>query len=78
MSRYRVWHNSNLGSEAFHKMVETVDEGADVIKLLADYDNYLGDIIPANAQGLEVLEDGEWSEWYNDDGQDICELVFEG
>lgn len=25
----------------------------------------------ANVGGLEVFEDGEWCEWYDDDGDDI-------
>lgn len=28
-----------------------------------------------NAGGLEEFEDGEWTEWYNDDGEDIMEVI---
>lgn len=30
-----------------------------------------------NASGLEVFEDGEWSEYYNDEGLDIKEVMEE-
>lgn len=45
------------------------------------YAEYLDDHCPGgvplvvcNAQGCEVFEDGEWCEYYNDDGYDVREL----
>ena len=31
----------------------------------------------SNAGGLTVYEHGEWTDWYNDEGQDIDDLTME-
>lgn len=80
----RIWHFPNLGGKIhFKKEVESVDEARLVLKLLADYDLALGDLIHSNAQGLEVYvgtdvdyETSEgWEEYYDDESRDICELM---
>ena len=79
----RVWWNSNFGKESFKKEVKDIDEAKFVINLLTDYDLYLGDKITANACGLqEYVGDNEdyetddgWSEYYNEEGQDIDEIM---
>lgn len=34
-------------------------------------------LVATNAQGLESFEDGEWGEFYNDDGDDIKAIIDE-
>ena len=82
IGQLRLWHFSNLGSKTyFHADVESVEEAKSKLKLLADYDLVLGDLIESNAQGLEIYvgldvdyetNDG-WEEWMDDDGNDIGE-----
>ena len=72
----RVYHFPQLQMEkAFHVEASSVDEAIKVLDVLALYDIFQleNNIKPdyCNAQGLEVFEDGEWSEWYSEDGDDI-------
>ena len=76
----RIRHFPNLGSKIYFKQeVKTVEEAREKLKLLADYDLALGDLIHSNAQGLEVYvgedvdyetNDG-WEEWEDDEGNNI-------
>lgn len=34
--------------------------------------------VQANVFGLEIFQDGEWSEWENAEGQDICAVLDAG
>lgn len=71
----RVWHIPQVPGKPFHVDVATLREGALLLRALADYDlfQFKNRIKPdyCNAQGLEVFEDGEWSDWYNEEGDDI-------
>lgn len=73
--RLRVWHIPQIPGAPFHVDVESVDAARLVLRSLADYDafQFNHNIKPdyANAQGLEVFEDGEWCEWSDDEGRDI-------
>lgn len=80
--RFRVWHIPQVPGKPFHVELDPqpprpalVRDAKRILSILADYDlfQYEHKIKPdyANAQGLEVFEDGEWVEWYNDDGEDI-------
>jgi len=75
----RVWHIPQVPGEAFYVPVPTPQAGATILELLADYDRfqYENAIKPdyCNASGLEVFEDGEWVEWYSNDGEDIDEFA---
>ena len=75
----RVWHIPQVPGQSFHVSVETPEEAIKILKILAEYDmfQYEENIKPdySNAAGLEVFEDGEWSEWYNDIGEDIDEYA---
>ena len=75
----RVWHIPQVPGKPFHVEVATPEEGAKLIRVLADYDmfQYRHSIKPdyCNASGLEVLENGEWTEWYDDEGQEISDLL---
>lgn len=76
----RVWWIPQVPMDAFHVRVDTIDKAALIIKTLAEYDDfqYKNRVKPdyTNAGGLEVFEDGEWCEWYDDEGEDIWRHDF--
>jgi hypothetical protein len=66
--------------KAFHVEVSSPKEAVKVISVLADYDlfQYNNNVKPdyANVSGLEVFEDGDWCEWYDEKtGSDIREYA---
>lgn len=71
----RVWWVPNPPREPFYYPVKTVDEAKKVIDVLAQYDLYLGELIVANGSGLEVYDGEDWTEWDNEDGDDIGEVI---
>lgn len=79
MSKLRVWHIPQVPMKAFHVDVETPEEAIKVLDILAHYDlfQFENRVKPdyCNAQGLEVWDEqeGEWCEWYSEDGMDIKE-----
>ncbi len=62
----RVWHIPQIPGERFLVPVGSVEEGLIVMMALADYDLFQleHNIKPdySNAQGLQKLVDGEWSD----------------
>jgi hypothetical protein len=76
MAEYRVWRCVNFPSEPKYYNVATPEDGADKINELAKKD-LRNPNISANAFGLEVFEYGQWSEWYDNDGNDIDTLADE-
>lgn len=75
----RVWHIPQIPGEPFHVSVESPQEAVKVLEILAQYDNFQFEqkIKPdySNAAGLEIYEDGEWREWYSEDGESIDEFA---
>ena len=68
--RYRVWHAQNIPNNMTYYAVESPKEARRLIRLLSDRD--LADSnVATNAFGLEELEDGEYHEWYDENGNDI-------
>lgn len=71
----RVWHIPQVPGPAFRQRVESLTEARVVLMALATYDEFQfkNKIKPdyANAQGLEVFEDGEWVEWSDEAGNSI-------
>jgi hypothetical protein len=63
----------------FHVPVSTLEEAMLILDTLARYDiyQYENKIKPdySNAGGLEVLENGEWSGYENEDGESIDDLM---
>lgn len=70
----RVWHAWNFPDHMNRFRVPSVDEAKSMINQLAEADLARAEVY-ANAFGLEVYEDGDWSEWYNDDGMSITDLL---
>ena len=77
--QFRVWHIPQVPGKPFHVRVKNEYEAEDIIRTLWDYDQfqYSNRIKPdyANASGLEVLVDGEWQEWEDEDGNSIEDCV---
>lgn len=76
----RVWWIPQVpDNEPFHRTVKNVEEAVLLMTALGDYDLYLeahGHRVDySNAGGLEVFENDEWNEWYDEEGRDIDELV---
>jgi hypothetical protein len=78
----RVWWIPQVPMNPFYVPVKTVDEAALLLNTLADYDLFqlANHIKPdySNAGGLEELdENGEWYEYYDEDGYDIDDIMKE-
>lgn len=75
----RVWHIPQVPMKAFRVPVATPQEAALLMRALANYDRFQFEhnVKPdyCNAQGLEVFEDGEWCEWYDENGDEIREAA---
>ena len=75
----RVWHIPQVPGKPFHVEVKDTQEALKVLGVLAHYDlfQFRHNIKPdyANAQGLEVFEDGEWIEWQDENGSEIREAA---
>lgn len=82
MSTLRVWWIPQAPMKPFHVPVDGVIEAKKILDVLARYDafQFENNIKPdyCNAGGLEVFEDGEWCEWYSEDGYCIDEIDNEG
>lgn len=79
----RVWWVPQVPGKAFYVYVpvDGLERAALVCDTLARYDRFQFEshVKPdyCNAGGLEVYEDGEWSDWYNEDGLDFDEWMGE-
>jgi hypothetical protein len=73
MTKYRVWVVINPPNIPDYYPVDNPKMGAEFIR--QEIENQSDNpYIEANAFGLEVSENGtEFSEWYNDMGEDVCE-----
>lgn len=71
----RAWWCPTIPGQPFHVLVPSLVSARLTQNTLADYDLFLtgrgllADF--ANAGGVEVFEDGEWSEYTNDDGYEL-------
>lgn len=70
-----VWHIPQIPMKPFHVPVDSPEEAIKILNVLAFYDmfQYENNIKPdySNAQGLNVFEDGEWTEWCSPNGEEI-------
>lgn len=69
VQRFRVWWIPQVPGEPFYVEVSSVPQGVKIMNTLADYDQFQLDnnIKPdySNAGGLQMMEDGEWVDWYD-------------
>jgi len=80
---FKVWWIPQIPMEPFTVPVRNPYEAKLIIKTLALYDlfQYQNNIKPdySNAGGLMIFEDGDWTEWYDEEtGCDINELIKRG
>lgn len=72
---YRIWWIPQVPMKPFVFAVDTVAEGALILKALAAYDIFQvkENVKPdcCNAGGLDVWMDDEWITYYDDDGLDV-------
>jgi len=77
----RVWHIPQVPMQPFYVPVSSPEEAVRVLDMLGRYDDFQfrKNIKPdySNASGLVVFEEGEWMEWYDEDGNDIDEWAEE-
>jgi hypothetical protein len=77
----KVWWIPQIPGASFEVRVASVDEAKKILTVLADYDIFQyenrikGDY--CNAGGLVTLEDGEWTDWENDEGDSIDDVMRE-
>lgn len=75
----RLWWIPQVPMAPFHVNVESAEQAIFLYNTLANYDifQFENNIKPdyCNAGGLEVFEDGEWSEYENGDAETIDELA---
>ncbi len=78
---FRIWHIPQVPGKGFYFPVTTPRQGKIVLGILAQYDLFLlhnrHRVDYANAAGLEVMEDGEWVEWENENGDDIDSIPID-
>ncbi len=67
----RVWHIQNPPSAPAWYNVKGPQQGANLINELARRDLLPASGIESNAIGLCVYEDGDWVDWYDEDGDDL-------
>ncbi len=70
MSKLHVYHIQNPPAKAIRYDVDGPAEGYRKIEALAAAD-LRNPAIWGNVIGLSVFEDGEWVDWYDDEGDDI-------
>ena len=66
----RVWWYSNDKTTYYY--IDTIDDARIIIDVLA-LRELQDETIIFNTYDVEVLEDGEWSSWYDEDGNDADE-----
>lgn len=75
----RVWWIPQVPMKPFIMPVKNTDEACLLLYTLAKYDifQFENNIKPdyANVGGLCIFEDKEWIDWYNENNEDIHELV---
>lgn len=77
----QVWWCPQVPMKSFECSVGSIREGALLLDALARYDlfQFENRIKPdyCNAGGLQVYCDGDWEDWYDDDGNDIDDRMAE-
>jgi len=66
----RVWWIRNIPGQPEYHLVSDPESAHYTIEALAGNDLH-DDEVESNAGGLEVYKDGEWEQWYDEEGRDI-------
>ena len=75
--KYRVWNVINPPSKPKYYPVASPRDGWAFINGMAE-EQLKNRRIFCNVFGLEAFEDGEWTEWYDEEGRDVDEAFEEG
>ena len=77
--KLRIWwlieRDYGKGNGGFTYDVESEFEAGMFLNALAEFDMACG--VPGNVGGLNIWEDEEWVDYYNDDGIDFDEIMAE-
>jgi hypothetical protein len=77
-----IWWIPQVPMDPYCYPVKTIREAKLVLEILRQYDAFQFDhnVKPdySSVGGLEVFEDGYWTTWYNEDGDDIDEVDDNG
>jgi hypothetical protein len=68
----RVWNIINVPGPGTHYPVKSVEHGVLLIDCLAE-SQLLQPEVGSNVFGLEVYHNGEWEDWYSEDGEELDE-----
>lgn len=79
----RIYWIPQIPMKPFHVSVKNLSEAKLITETLADYDRFQfeNNIKPdyANAGGVQIFEEGEWSDWYDPttgvDFHEWCEVL---
>ncbi len=71
----RVWWVRNPPSPADYHIVNSPQEAVEIINRLAEID-LKQPSVAINMCGLEVFEDDEWNEWYDEEGDNINGIKY--
>jgi hypothetical protein len=78
MEQLRVWWIPQVPMNPFYVPVKNTEEAKLVLETLANYDLFQleNNIKPdySNAGGLQVMVDGEWEEWEDEEGNCIDDI----
>ena len=77
MPKLRVWWIFNPPHEPERYLVSSIGQAKCLIQELTKRD-LVDKSITSNAGGVEVFEDDEWTEFYDDEGNDIFEIIDGG
>jgi len=76
----KVYWIPQVPMRAFEYNVKTLEEAAILLDVLAKYDafQYENRVKPdyCNMGGLVIFEDGEWCDWYNEDGDSFDDWII--
>jgi hypothetical protein len=82
MSELRIWWIPQVPMDQFYAPVESIREAKNMLACLASYDEFQfeNNIKPdyCNVGGLQIFEDGEWTDWCSEDGYPIDEVDENG
>lgn len=75
----QVWWIPQVPMKPFRVPVSDLAQAKLLLSTLANYDafQFENNVKPdyCNAGGLEIFEDGAWTEWSNDDGESIDDIM---
>lgn len=78
----RIWWIPQVPMKPYHYPVKSIEEAKHMLDMIAYYDLFQleHDIKPdfSNVGGLQVYEEGEWVDWYDEDGNSIDEINDKG